>query len=158
MSAGLIYAAEHELNPALPDLFSAMYFCLTTIFTVGFGDVTPVTTLGRLIVCVAILAGAAIIPLQISAFVEALIGFRRDLEHKQRAAGNKVAVTVDQDGDEEKAYEFTMTLQPDGTLKKVMTGALIACRVCDAKPHRAKAKFCWSCGSPLWAGRDIPTA
>jgi hypothetical protein len=37
VAAGLIYTTEHEVNPALPDYFTALYFGLTTITTVGFG-------------------------------------------------------------------------------------------------------------------------
>ena len=38
VSTGLIYTAEHEANPAIPDYFTAVYFGLTTLTTVGFGD------------------------------------------------------------------------------------------------------------------------
>jgi Ion transport protein len=40
VAAGLIYTTEHRVNPALPDYFSALYFGLTTITTVGFGYVS----------------------------------------------------------------------------------------------------------------------
>ena len=33
VSTGLIYAAEHEVNPAIPDYFTALYFGLTTLTT-----------------------------------------------------------------------------------------------------------------------------
>ena len=41
VSTGLIYTTEHEVNPAIPDYFTALYFGLTTLTTVGFGDITP---------------------------------------------------------------------------------------------------------------------
>ena len=44
VSTGLIYAAEHEVNPDIPDYFTALYFGLTTLTTVGFGDISPVTS------------------------------------------------------------------------------------------------------------------
>lgn len=41
VASGLIYTAEHEYNPDIPDYFTALYFGLTTLTTVGFGDITP---------------------------------------------------------------------------------------------------------------------
>ena len=73
ISTGLIYNAEHLSNPDLPDYFTALYFGLTTLTTVGFGDITPVTFEGRLVVSVSILAGIAIIPVQLSSLAEALL-------------------------------------------------------------------------------------
>ena len=77
ISTGLIYNAEHATNPQLPDYFTALYFGLTTLTTVGFGDITPITAEGRLVVSVSILAGIAIIPVQLSSLAEALFGDRR---------------------------------------------------------------------------------
>ena len=41
VSSGLIYTCEHNVNPAIPDYFTALYFGLTTLTTVGFGDIAP---------------------------------------------------------------------------------------------------------------------
>ena len=76
VSTGLIYEAEHAVNPAIPDYFTALYFGLTTLTTVGFGDIVPVTTEGRLVVCASILAGVAVIPFQLSSLGEALLSDR----------------------------------------------------------------------------------
>ena len=48
VSSGLIYTCEHDVNPEIPDYFAALYFGLTTLTTVGFGDITPITAGGRL--------------------------------------------------------------------------------------------------------------
>ena len=58
--------------------------------------------LGRMAVCATILAGAAIIPLQVTAFVDALLDFRRDLEAKKsqifiRTGIDRIDVTTEQD-------------------------------------------------------------
>lgn len=47
LSAGLFYQVEKEVNPAVQNFFDAFYFSTITLFTVGFGDVTPLTTLGK---------------------------------------------------------------------------------------------------------------
>lgn len=37
ISTGLIYTVEHQVNPDISDYFTALYFGLTTLTTVGFG-------------------------------------------------------------------------------------------------------------------------
>ena len=151
VAAGLVFAAEHAANPSLSDYPTALYFVLTTVTTVGFGDIVPITAVGRVVVCATIFAGAAIIPIQLSAFVNALLDFRRDLEAK-RIAGKQT--TTNRFDDNEKAYELVDELQSDGSYCKVKTNALLCCPICNAKPHRETATFCWCCGSPLWGARE----
>lgn len=64
VSTGLIYTAEHDANPLFTDYFTALYFGLTTLTTVGFGDITPITFQGRLVVMASILAGVIVVPAQ----------------------------------------------------------------------------------------------
>ena len=43
-----MYSAEHEAQPeAFANAFSGIWWSMSTIFTVGYGDISPVTTLGR---------------------------------------------------------------------------------------------------------------
>lgn len=57
ISSGLIYTTEHNVNPDIPDYFTALYFGLTTLTTVGFGDIVVISPEGRFVVCASILAG-----------------------------------------------------------------------------------------------------
>mmetsp|Transcript_12306 Transcript_12306/g.29401 ORF Transcript_12306/g.29401 Transcript_12306/m.29401 type:complete len:459 (-) Transcript_12306:80-1456(-) len=79
ITSGLIYAVEAPYNPNLSNYFSAFYFSLTSLTTVGFGDITPVTPAGKAVVSGAILVGIGLIPYQLSNAVEAV------LASKQRA-------------------------------------------------------------------------
>jgi voltage-gated potassium channel len=88
VASGLIYQAEHEVNPQIPDYFAALYFGLTTLTTVGFGDIAPITSQGRLIVCLSILAGVAVIPAQASKLVDVLVEFQQE----QKKGGPRVTV------------------------------------------------------------------
>ena len=40
-AAGLIFEAERATNPAFSTFGDAIYFAITTLTTVGFGDVVP---------------------------------------------------------------------------------------------------------------------
>lgn len=73
VASGLIYTAEHDVNDSIPDFFTALYFGLTTLTTVGFGDIVPVTPNGRLVVSLSILVGIGIIPVQVTSLAESLL-------------------------------------------------------------------------------------
>jgi voltage-gated potassium channel len=52
-----LYAVESDINPSLRSPLDALWWGLTTISTVGYGDVTPVTPEGRLVAGVLMLFG-----------------------------------------------------------------------------------------------------
>jgi voltage-gated potassium channel Kch len=54
----------------------AFYFVVTTMATVGFGDIVPVTVLGKLVVIGAILVGVVMIPVQATQFYAELVARR----------------------------------------------------------------------------------
>jgi hypothetical protein len=90
VASGLIYTTEHEVNPNIPDYFSALYFRLTTLTTVGFGDIAPITAEGRFVVSMSILAGVAIIPAQAANLVDAIVQFQKE----RKKGGPRITLTV----------------------------------------------------------------
>jgi len=72
MTAGIaIYVLEEQQNPHIESLFDALYWALVTISTVGYGDISPVTTEGRTISVVVIISGIAMISFATSVIVSA---------------------------------------------------------------------------------------
>lgn len=136
VATGLIYTTEHNVNPALPDFFTALYFGLTTLTTVGFGDITPVTNGGKLVVSGSILAGVAIIPVQAASLFEALLDYdkQRNLEQQQQ---------------EEAEEEQKAIVPPNNSSQRGMIDAITPCESCGTTMHWVDATFCWSCGNKL---------
>ena len=66
-----IYILEDMHNPNINNLFEAIYWSLVTITTVGYGDIAPVSEMGRLIAMIIILLGVAMISFATSVIVSA---------------------------------------------------------------------------------------
>mmetsp|Transcript_53589 Transcript_53589/g.110551 ORF Transcript_53589/g.110551 Transcript_53589/m.110551 type:complete len:423 (+) Transcript_53589:26-1294(+) len=120
-ATGAIYAAEHDVNPQFPDFFTALYFGLTTLTTVGFGDITPITAQGRLVVAASILAGVGIIPYQLSKLAEVFMA----------------TASFDRQGIRFQSIQES----PESSGRQ--------CPSCNATPHRKDAAFCWRCGAVM---------
>ncbi|NJO70901.1 MAG: ion transporter [Oscillatoriales cyanobacterium RM1_1_9] len=72
--SGLIYQVENPVNPQIFRTFlDAVYFCVVTMTTVGFGDVTPQSEAGRFLTILMILTGIALIPWQIGDLIKQLL-------------------------------------------------------------------------------------
>ncbi|MBD2344483.1 ion transporter [Anabaena subtropica] len=72
--SGLIYQVEHPVNSQVYSTFlDAFYFSVVTMTTVGFGDVTPISELGRLLTVLMILTGVALIPWQVGNLIRRLV-------------------------------------------------------------------------------------
>jgi voltage-gated potassium channel len=130
VATGLIYTAEHKVNPSINSYFDALYFGLTTLTTVGFGDVVPLSWQGKLVVSGSILAGVAVIPGQAAELIEALLQRQRENNDDRRRRRREKQPLP--------ARATTMSLETSMT-----------CPSCGSAMHWSTAEYCWSCGSPL---------
>lgn len=83
LSASFMYFAEHEAQPeAFPDIPSSMWWAIVTLTTVGYGDVFPVTTLGKIFAALIAILGIGMFALPTgilgASFVEELENQRKE--------------------------------------------------------------------------------
>lgn len=79
--SGLIYQVEHPVNPKnFATFLDAFYFSIVTMTTVGFGDVTPISEIGRLLTVLMILTGIALIPWQVGDLIKRLVKTANQVE------------------------------------------------------------------------------
>jgi len=72
ISSVLIYVMEgNRDNSPIDTLYEAVYWAIVTISTVGYGDITPVTSEGRFVAVIVITAGIAVLAFTTSLFVSA---------------------------------------------------------------------------------------
>ena len=76
----IVFAVGADTHPALPDVWTAIYFAATSLLTIGFGDVVATSWLGRAVAVVAGATGLVVVALTIT-FVFSLYAFfqRREL-------------------------------------------------------------------------------
>ena len=64
ISSLLMYSAEHEAQPEVfRNAFSGLWWAVATLTTVGYGDIYPVTVVGRIVTMVSSVFGIAIVAL-----------------------------------------------------------------------------------------------
>jgi voltage-gated potassium channel len=79
--AGLIYQVEHGINAGQFTTFlDAVYFAVSSISTAGFGDITPISQVGRLLTIAMIFTGLLLIPWQLGDLIKRLVKSADQLE------------------------------------------------------------------------------
>jgi len=80
LSSVAMYLAEGHIQPdKLGDVPSAMWWAVVTLSTVGYGDVTPVTTLGRVIAGMVMITGIGFFALPVGIIAT---GFQEEIRRR----------------------------------------------------------------------------
>ncbi len=89
LSSSLMFYAEHEAQPAAyPDIPSTMWWAVATLTTVGYGDVYPVTPVGKVLGGLVAILGIAFFALP-TAVLGA--GFVDEIQRRRRIGGPVIA-------------------------------------------------------------------
>lgn len=81
MASVLMYSVEHPVQPdVFQNAFSGLWWAITTITTVGYGDIYPITAAGRVISGIIALLGVSLVAIP-SGIISA--GFAQQIEKKR---------------------------------------------------------------------------
>ncbi|MGI9416050.1 MAG: ion transporter, partial [Hyphomicrobiales bacterium] len=145
LAASGAFLVEHDVQPdkfgSIPD---AMWWAMATLTTVGYGDVTPITPLGKLFgACVTVVGiGMAALPAGILAS-----GLADQLRRKREALAEQYRHALEDgviDADEERALE---ALRKELGLSKTLADDVL--RDMRKKKASVQARRCPHCGGAL---------
>lgn len=94
-----MYSAEHEAQPEVfNNAFSGMWWSISTILTIGYGDIYPVTVLGRFLAIIIALLGIGVVAIPTGIISAGFVEEYTQMQHRKKsedAAGGTVSVRVD---------------------------------------------------------------
>lgn len=83
--ASALFYFEHEINPTVKSPLDAVWWAVSTVSTVGYGDVTPISPHGRIAGIVLMILGTALFWSYTALFADALLSDEMtDLESELR--------------------------------------------------------------------------
>jgi len=117
MASSLTYLAEHEAQPeAFSSIPAAMWWAIITMTSVGYGDVTPITIMGKVLASIISIISIGIVALPAgllaSGFSEAVRQRRAHYEKLVEDAMEDGVITTDEQ-QTLKATQETLGLNPD---------------------------------------------
>lgn len=146
LSASVMYSVEHDAQPDVFDSIpSAIWWSVVTMTTVGYGDVTPVTFLGKFISIFIMLLGVGIVALP-AAMLAAKFG--DELRTRRKKLEREIATAL-KDGiittDEQDAIERVSNSM--GISSHELEYAIL-----DYKKNKPHSVTCNNCGKVVFIG------
>ncbi|MCM1497533.1 MAG: ion transporter [Clostridium sp.] len=95
-----MYSAEHEVQPEVfRNAFSGIWWSMSTILTVGYGDIYPVTALGRIMAIIISFLGVGAVAIPTGIISAGFVEQYTQLQNQNNTAGSvrgTVSITVNQ--------------------------------------------------------------
>lgn len=95
-----MYSAEHEAQPEVfRNAFSGIWWSVSTILTVGYGDIYPVTIMGRAMAIVISFLGVGVVAIPTGIISAGFVARYTQIQNQTGSRGNvrgTVSVTVDE--------------------------------------------------------------
>lgn len=99
ISSSLMFSVEHDVQPEkFPSILGTMWWALATLTTIGYGDVAPITPLGKLLSGIIAVIGIALFGLPAGIFAS---GFIEELQGRGPAVCPNCGHRMDGTGKEE---------------------------------------------------------
>jgi len=97
IAALAVLDAERDApNATITNFGDAVWWALSTITTVGYGDMYPITTEGRIVAGTLMVGGIALLGVITASFASWFVGSVRDLEDEVEESGDEVSERLDQ--------------------------------------------------------------
>ena len=150
LAASGAYLVEQEAQPvkfgSIPD---AMWWAVATLTTVGYGDVTPITPLGKLFG-----AGVTIIGIGMAALPAGILasGLADQLRRKREALSQQYRRALEDGTIDAAEHAALEAFRKDLGLSRALADEILH-SVQDG-PHRSRARHCPHCGKALSRASD----
>lgn len=133
----LIYYAEHDAQPdQFENAFSGLWWAVATLTTVGYGDIYPITPLGRILGTIIAVLGIGMVAIPTSILSA---GFMEMLEKNSSANNDHDEIEADK---REKTADDGKAA-PDGHAHATPSAS-------EADAHFEQPKYCPHCGKKLF--------
>jgi voltage-gated potassium channel len=102
MSSSLcMYSAEHEAQPEVfNNAFSGMWWSISTILTVGYGDIYPVTVFGRIMAIVIAFLGVGVVAIPTGIISAGFVEQYTQMQNRSKTVQARQVLTVRIDSSE----------------------------------------------------------
>jgi len=137
------YLVEYKVNSSINSIFDGVWLALVTVTTVGFGDIAPQTTLGRIVSAVMMIGGMFTLALFAgivgSSLVSAIISIREE-QFRMSDYVNHVVVCGYDESTNLLLAALSREIQPDETRVIVVDD--------HERPRDLPPEFTWVQGDP----------
>jgi voltage-gated potassium channel len=130
----LFYAVEHGKNPQVWDIFDGIWWAVITLTTIGYGDIYPITFLGRVLAMILALIGIGLVALPTGILTS---GFIRALRSEKKIS--QLADTLEEE-EEEQDEILSRVTDIESTLKKWKKPSLASSKIFKKKKTSPSGK------------------